>query len=77
MALAGGRGPLEAELYRELEEAAARDPKAKQALSAEGGLEVSPNDLVGLVLAKQAALEQAVLRLAREIDGERAKTTTR
>ena len=75
--MAGGRGPLEAELYRELEEAAARDLKAKQALSTEGGLEVSPNDLVGLVLAKQAALEQAVLRLAREIDEARAKTTTR
>jgi len=68
MAVAGGRGPLEAELYKGLEEAAAKDPKAKQALSAEGGLEVSPTDLVGLLLAKQAALEQAVLRLAREID---------
>ena len=68
MAVAGGRGPLEAELYKGLEEAAVKDPKAKQALSAEGGLEVSPTDLVGLLLAKQAALEQAVLRLAREID---------
>jgi hypothetical protein len=67
--LAGGRGPLEAELYRGLEEAANKDPRAREALSSEGGLEVSPTDLVGLVLAKQAALEQAVLRLAREIDG--------
>ena len=68
VALAGGRGPIEAELYRGLEEAAARDPKAKEALSSESGLEVSPTELIGLILAKQAALEQAVLRLAREID---------
>jgi len=62
------RGALEAELYRALEDAAASDPKAHEALSSEGGLEASPTDLVGLLLAKQAALEQAVLRLAREID---------
>ena len=63
-----GRGPLEAELYEKLLEAAAADPKSKEALAAEGGLEVSSTDLIGLLLAKQGALEQAILRLAREID---------
>jgi hypothetical protein len=63
-----GRGPIEAELYERLVEAAAADPKSKAALAAEGGLEVSPTDLIGLLLAKQGALEQAVLRLARELD---------
>jgi hypothetical protein len=65
---AGGRGPLEAELYKTLEDAAAGHPKAKEALASEGGLEVSPTDLIGILLAKLAALEQAVLRVAREID---------
>ena len=62
------RGSLEAELYQKLLEAAAVDPKSKEGLAAEGGLEVSATDLIGLLLAKQGALEQAVLRLAREID---------
>jgi phage shock protein A len=63
-----GHGRLEAELHKSLADAVAADPKAKEALAAEGGLEVSPTDLIGLLLAKQAALEQAVLRLAREMD---------
>jgi hypothetical protein len=65
----GGRGPLEGELYTILLNAASADPTAREALSAEGGQEVSPTDLIGLLLSKQAALEQAILRLAREIDG--------
>jgi hypothetical protein len=65
---ASERGPLEAEIYRALEEAAARDPKVRDALSTEGGREVSPTDLIGLLVAKQSALEQAVLQLARELD---------
>jgi hypothetical protein len=64
----GGRGQLEEELYRTLLDAAQADPTAREAVAAEGGREVSPNDLIGLLLSKQAALEQAVLRLAREID---------
>jgi hypothetical protein len=60
--------PLEAALYGALEDAATKDPRAREALSAEGGHEVSPTDVVGLLLAKQGASEQAVLRLAREID---------
>jgi hypothetical protein len=62
------RGPLEAELHKRLWDAAATDPKAKEALASEGGLEATATDLIGILLAKQSALEQAVLRLAREMD---------
>jgi hypothetical protein len=68
MADPASRGPLEAELYRALEAAVTTDPKVKEALAAEGGREVSPADLIGLLVAKTSALEQAVLRLARELD---------
>ena len=66
----GGRGPLEGELYELLLRAASADPTAREALAAEGGKEVSPTDLIGLLVSKQAALERAVLRLARELDGQ-------
>ena len=46
----------------------ASHPGALEALTGVGSGEISTQELFGLVLKKQEALEEAVLRLARELD---------
>jgi len=61
-------GELEDEIKQLLWREVAADPQLLEVLVSGAAIEASTDDLFRVVLAKQQALEKAVLRVARELD---------